>query len=441
MITQLLRLGLPISFTRLIQVIGGFLGMLFLAHLGHNYVAAGALISTVRITVIMIFISILFATGVVGAQLAGAKKHHEMGTLLQHAWLLGAILAIPAMFLCYFMGDILVFFNQPAAVIPPVRTFFHEFTWVVPAIMLTVPSQQFLFALRKQKWVMYISTLAAGLYAILSYMFVLGKWGAPQLGVSGLALAYAVQCYLVLFVHLTWYITHHELKKFTVFKLRLKENWQHLQTLWTVGWPMATQFGGELLSLSVTSVIVGLIGVNALAALQVINQYVFLIVVPIFGLAEATSIMVGHAKGGNTQQEIRHIGRASLMITTIFSLIVACFFIFAPTMLSRVFIHGNGANALHTIALLKIIFIILVFTMLFDNARTMFNANLRGLLDTKIPMFIGLGIVWIIGIPLGVLLAFPGDLGLIGIEIGGALSVMIGATLVGWRWHKLVSRE
>ena len=439
MIKQLLGLGLPISFIRFIQVGGAFIGMFFLAHLGHQYVAAGALIASIRTTIIVVSMSILFAVGVVSSRLAGANKHHEMGTLLQHAWLIGLLLSIPAMLLCGWMGSLLTVFNQPPAVIPIVHHFFHLFLWSVPAIMLSVPAQQFMFALRKQKLVMSISCTAVVLFVIACYVFILGHWGAPKMGAVGLAIAYIIQCCFALLSYLCVFLFMREFKTFSVFKLRLHKDWQPLKTLWQVGWPMSIQFGGELVSLSVISIIVGLIGVNALAALQVVNQYVFLIVVPIFGLAEATSILVGHAKGSDATHQIRHIGHASLWISTIFSLLVGCAFVFIPHSLSRVFIHGHGVAAMHTLVLLKIIFAILVVTMLFDNARTMLTANLRGLYDTKVPMYISLGMVWILGIPLGILLAFPFHLGLIGIEAASAFSTVIGAVLVFWRWCKLTA--
>jgi MATE family multidrug resistance protein len=59
---------------------------------------------------------------------------------------------------------------------------------------------------------------------------------------------------------------------------------------------------------------------------------------------------------------------------------------------------------------------------------------LRGLHDARTPMLIALAGYWGIGLPLGVLLAFPMGLGGIGIWIGLATGLATVAVLMIRRW-------
>ena len=79
----------------------------------------------------------------------------------------------------------------------------------------------------------------------------------------------------------------------------------------------------------------------------------------------------------------------------------------------------------------------LAFAALFqlaDGAQVVGSGMLRGLHDTRVPMiFAALG-YWGIGLPLGVVLAFPLGLGGVGIWIGLAGGLGVVAVLMTARW-------
>lgn len=60
---------------------------------------------------------------------------------------------------------------------------------------------------------------------------------------------------------------------------------------------MSVQFGGELSAFFVVTMMIGWLGTDALAAVQVTQQWMFLIVVPIFAMSEAAGILVSQAVG------------------------------------------------------------------------------------------------------------------------------------------------
>jgi MATE family multidrug resistance protein len=71
-----------------------------------------------------------------------------------------------------------------------------------------------------------------------------------------------------------------------------------------------------------------------------------------------------------------------------------------------------------------------------DGAQGVGAGALRGLKDTRVPMLLaGFG-YWIVGMPLGALLAFRAGLGGLGIWIGLATGLLVVAVLMAIRWSR-----
>jgi MATE family multidrug resistance protein len=71
---------------------------------------------------------------------------------------------------------------------------------------------------------------------------------------------------------------------------------------------------------------------------------------------------------------------------------------------------------------------------LVDGAQAVGAGMLRGLQDTRIPMFYAAFGYWGVGLPFGVALAFGTSLRGVGIWIGLATGLAVVAALMLWRW-------
>jgi MATE family multidrug resistance protein len=80
---------------------------------------------------------------------------------------------------------------------------------------------------------------------------------------------------------------------------------------------------------------------------------------------------------------------------------------------------------------------IIAFSQLLDGLRNILIGILRGLLDTRVPMYISLLTIWLIGMPLSYMLAFSLKLGAVGFVIGGMIGMLGCASIMMYRWHTL----
>ncbi|PNT90168.1 MATE family efflux transporter [Coxiella burnetii] len=437
-IKNVVNLALPMAESRLIQMLSGFIGMLMLARLGHSILAASMLMTSTQVTIIVIFISLLFSMSVVVGQAYGAKKYDEVGVILQQGCILALILSIPLIILFLVADRILLALGQLPELVIYVKHYFRALIWGTPGFILLAALQQALYGMSRQRIVILANLFCLGVFVLSAYVLVFGHLGISAQGVTGVPYAFAIQAYLNIIILLFCFYYQKQFKPMGIFKWRSHQRWRYLKQLFQIGWPMCMQFGGELMAFFVISIMIGWLGKNELAAAQVTQQCLFLFVVPMFAVAEATGIMVSHAVGGKQYQSVKRIGEISLIIAMILVSVAALIFLAFPEFLASLYIDVKAPQYTHMIHLIKILFILVAFSITFDTLRNVASGALRGFYDTRFAMWAGLGAMWIISVPGGYLLGVVFHYGVIGFRIASAFAFLIGALLVLWRWRERV---
>lgn len=434
---RIIQLALPMAGTQLITMGSGFLCMTMLAQLGHNVLAASALIFSISMAIILIGMSLLFSLSILVGHAYGAKDFLGVGTLVQHGWLLAIILSIPIMIIFWNIYPILVFFGQEKFISQIVQEFFRANIWRATPILLAVCNQQLCYGVHKQKIDMIANLIGIVVLVCSSYLLIFGKWGFPHLGVAGFGYATALQAWFYfLFTTACLYFIP-DFNRFHLFQFRLHHNWQTLAYLFKTAWPISLQINGEMFSFLISATFIGWLGTESLAAYQVLLQYNFLIVIPIFALSQASGILIGQAYGSKKFMDIRKLGLGSLRISVVITLIAAMILILFPKMLASVYLDVNNPANAATVHLIILLFLILAFAQFLDGIRNVLTGALRGQLDTRFPMIIGLVSLWLIGMPLGYLFAFPLHGGVIGIISGWTVGILIGTIVLTYRWHRM----
>jgi MATE family multidrug resistance protein len=150
-------------------------------------------------------------------------------------------------------------------------------------------------------------------------------------------------------------------------------------------------------------------------------------------MAQAATVRVGRARGRGDRGGIRRAGWAAWGMGTGFMALMALLIWAIPHPLITLFLDDSAANA-HVIGLAVSFLGVAAIFQVVDGAQVVGAGILRGLHDTRVPMiftFIG---YWLVGIGVGVWLAFSADWGGVGIWTGLALGLAIVAVLMLTRW-------
>lgn len=435
MIQRIFSLALPMAGTQFINIASSFLCMAMLAQLGQETLAASALIFSTQAAIMVTGMSIIFALSVLISRAYGANDYLTVGNYLQQGWVVALLLSIPMMMLFWHSGTILIALGQTPAVAHIVQNYFHTFTFAVIPGLLSTCNQQFGYGIHKKLLMIFTSICSVSILLITAYTLIFGKFGLPKLGVAGLGYALCAQYSFFLLFTTTFFYFEKSFHRFEIFRFRVHQHLEHLSKMFKIGWPISVQMGGEMLSLLANATMVGWLGTTALGAFQVVNQYSFLILIPIFSLSQASGILIGHACGAKKFHEVKKMGYASLMLTLMITSCVAFLFLFFPTWLARFYINVDDPHQATTVHLIILLFAVIAFSQIVDGIRNVLVGILRGLLDTKFPMYTGLLVIWGIGIPLSYYLAFVLHWGVVGIALGGLFGVSIGAAAMLYRWH------
>src|SRR5437868_6637482 len=95
-LVPLLRLAIPLVLTGLVQAAVFFFETLFLAHLGHTVLAAGALVSWLFGTLVVILFGTLTSINILIAHKHGENDHKGISFVMRDGVLLAIMLSVPA---------------------------------------------------------------------------------------------------------------------------------------------------------------------------------------------------------------------------------------------------------------------------------------------------------------------------------------------------------
>ncbi len=435
-IWRILSIAFPMVGARLINMISVFVGMIMIARLGHEVLAASALISAAYYTVLVIFMFALFSVGVVVGRHYGAQEDDAVGEVTQQGLWLALCLALPMMLLFWYFDRILQHFGQNPQLIVYVGQFFHAAVWMVLPMLFATVLSQMMFAVTKVMNVIAAYIIGVIVFFFSAYALIFGHWGCPFLGVAGFAYAIVIQEISMLLTLIAAYALQKSMHHYGLFRRRQSYHLANLNQLWQVGWPMSIQFGGELSGYFAITVLIGLMSVTDLAAWQVVQQIMMMFIVPVFSFAEASAIVVGHAMGAREFQNINKINKLCTLFGMLCVAMGVLIFIFLPQQLARIYLsHQNRDDLISFMHIVTVLFLINAVVYFADSYRNLMSGSLRGLYDTRFAMQVGIIVVWMCGVIGGYVLAFHTELGVYGFSLAQAVAFSIGAVLMWWRWR------
>jgi MATE family multidrug resistance protein len=151
------------------------------------------------------------------------------------------------------------------------------------------------------------------------------------------------------------------------------------------------------------------------------------------GLAQAGSIRVSNAFGTKNWPKISLIGKSTLATAFFYGLLCAILFVTFRNQLPEAFTKNGDVRAMAAMLLL--------FAGLFqisDSTQAIGAGLLRGIKDVKTPtVLIGIA-YWVIGIPVGYLLAFKAGMGAAGMWTGLILGLTFASLFLLLRFLKMV---
>ncbi|HEX4966185.1 MAG TPA: MATE family efflux transporter [Thermoanaerobaculia bacterium] len=431
------RLAVPVAAVQLGMMLMGVVDTMMLGHLSAEALAAGALGHIVTICLLMLGYGILTALDPLVAQAHGARDAQAVGDHLQRGLVLAAALTVPFCLAVWNVRGLLRLLGQPESVVPAAAAYAHAILWGSLPYLLFVVLRQTLQAMSVVRPAMVAIVLGNLANALGNYVLIFGHFGSPALGVPGSAYSTSIARW-VMFLYLLaasrrtlapfW-------RGFTREAVALRG---HLLML-RLGVPIGLHNSVELLVFSTVALLMGRMGVRELAGHQIaINLASLSFMVPL-GISGAAATRVGNAIGRGDMPGVRRAAAATLLLGGGVMIVFAALYAAFPEPLARLYTPDPAVIAMAA-ALLPIAAVFQVF----DGVQVVAAGVLRGSADTTFPAGIALVGFWVVGLPAGWALAFPGGLGPRGLWWGLTIGLLVVMGLflarIGYRFRGAVGR-
>lgn len=386
---EFLVIAIPLIMSTSSLAVQELVDRMFLAWYSPISVAAAMPAGILHFGITGLFFGTAGYTGTFVAQYYGAQRFERVGPALWQGIYFALIGAAIIACLIPYAGEIFSFIGHEEIIQEQEASYFRILCMgTFPLISSAVLSGY--FSGRGKAWpVMYVNVIGTFINIILDYLLIFGKFGFPELGISGAAIATvcSISSTVLIFACMTLLS-----KSATVYNTR--RGWRFdrglFKRLLRYGFPSGVQFLLEISGFSIFILLIGRLGMESLAATNIafnINTMAFF---PMIGSGVAISVLVGQYIGAEKPQIAQKCVYSSYHLTFTYMVCFASFFIFFPHIFAYIFTAGSGDKEVmnHILSLTIVLLRFVAFYSLFDAANIIFSCAIRGAGDTLFTMIV-----------------------------------------------------
>lgn len=430
-----LRISLPIIIAQLGTVMMGVADNIQVGKLGAAPIAAAGVANSVFFLAAVIGLGTLSVIAPQVATAYGRDDKHECSRLLQAGYRLGIGLGIILGLIILMLSFNFYIFKQT----PEVETLAVEYLQIISVsvipMLFFMAIKQFSDGLSHTRVAMVITIGGLLINVFFNWVLIYGNLGFPRLGLNGAGVA-TVLARSFMAIGMLVYIYRSSL--FGDYTNRPAAGYAFtplIKKILKLGLPGGFQLFFEVGAFSGAAIIAGWLGTIALAAHQIAINLATITYMIAAGISSAGAIRVGQAVGQGSKYKIIRAGTVSLVLSVAFMSIACFIFLTFNQALVHLYIRDEAV-----VSLAATLVVIGGFFQLSDGIQVVGLGILRGIEDVNVPTMIALFAYWVIGLPLGYLLAFIFGMHVQGIWLGLLAGLTVSAFMLTYRFYTLTAK-
>ena len=439
---DLLRLALPVMLTQLGQVVVQLCDNMMVGRLGALPLAGVSFGGTVFFIIFALAIGFTLGLTPLVGELFAQNRKEEVAGYLQNSIALYLTMGVIFVALLLAAVPLMHYLGQPEEVVEVAIPYFKYLAWSVLPFMFFASFKQFLEGIGNTKVAMTIVVISNALNILLNWVFIFGKFGAPELGAAGAGLSTLIARSVTPVMMIAYFLSKKEFRSyFDYFSWRKmmglsREGNRYCKELFRVGLPIAGHLTLENSAFCITSLMMGWIGTVEIAANQITTTMANVAFMMVVGIGSATTILTSHAYGARDRAQIKAVSRASYTVGLVWNTITALSFILLRNHIPLLF--TNDPEVVRTAGMLLICCGLFQFS---DGLQCISTGLLRGIKDVAVILRIALVAYVIINVPLGYLLCFVVGWGAPALWVGFIAGLTIAAVLLIRRFRRQLSSD
>jgi MATE family multidrug resistance protein len=431
------KLSTPIILGELTQMALGIIDNIMVGSISYKHLAGAALVNSVMNIPFVLGIGMTMSVSQTVSMAHGRKDGLKVSHYLYNGFWLCTIAALIIALLLNFSKNVLFHLGQDRYVASLAVPFLQLMGWSTIPMLMFIVLKQFTDGLERTRTAMLLSFSALPVNIFINWLLIYGNWGFPRLELTGAGLGTLITRIVILLVFIIVLQKHHLFSKYiAVRRNQWKLRRQTINELLHIGIPSSLQVAMESGAFAISAILIGTLGAVQLAAHQIAISCASMAFMVSWGLAQGGSIRVSNAWGRNNWKDISIIGRSTLLSALLYGIVCAIFFICFRNILPKAF----SSNA----AVLSSSAILMLYAAVFQisDATQAVGAGLsRGIKDVKVPTLYILVAYWVVGIPLGCLMAFKFKFAAAGMWMGFVGGLTFSSAFLNMRFFKTLKKH
>jgi MATE family multidrug resistance protein len=440
-IRPVLTLALPLILAEVGWMSMGIVDTVMVGHMANPALAisSAALGQIFYNTIAFGIAGILLGLDTYLSQSHGAGEFNEANRWLFHGLILAAVLALVLLAIVGAAPLFMLRLPIDHQVLLGSVAFLKALNWGTPSLFLYFTLRRYLQAFNHVRPIAFALVTANLFNLVGNWALIYGhSWGPvhiPALGVTGAGLATSVsRLYLALFL------------VFTVWRVEHKHNYglrsmlRHIETsrlrrLTILGAPAGAQIFVEISIFGTVTFLIGTMGRLPLAGHEIaLNCASFTFMVP-FAISAAAAVRVGQAIGRKAPAEAASAGWAAILLGAGCMAVFSAVFLLFPHTIAAAFTTDRAVIA----AAVPLLFVAAIFQF-FDGLQITATGALRGAGNTHAGLIVQIVGYWIIGLPIGYIIAFRLHHGAVGLWLGLCAGLVVAGLALTTTWHHTSKR-
>ena len=431
------KLSTPIILGELTQMALGIIDSIMVGKISYQQLAAAALVNSVLNIPFVLGFGLTISVSQTVSMANGRRDNLKVSHYLYNGFWLCTIAAILIAVALQFSKNILFHLGQDIEVATLGAPYLQLMGWSIIPMMMFISLKQFADGLERTRTAMLLSIAALPINIFINWLLVYGNGGFPRLELTGAGYGTLITRILILLIFMVVLFVHPFFSRYIAVR---KNQWNlrlhTIKELLHIGIPSSLQVTMESGAFAVSSIIIGTLGAVQLAANQIALSCASLAFMISWGLAQGASIRVSNAWGRNNWKDINSIGKTTLISGIIYGILGVLFFVSFRYALPLAF--NNDATVM---ALASVLMLYAAVFQISDATQVIAVGLLRGIKDVKVPtLYIAIA-YWVVGIPVGCLMAFTFKMGVTGMWIGFVSGLTFSSVFLNYRFFKLLNQK
>lgn len=433
---QFVIVFLPIFITQIALISAGFFDTVMAGHASEYDLAGVAVGANLYFPVFGGILGVVSGLTPIIAQLHGAGKREGLAYIVIQGMYLSMAIGIAIIALaCLGVKPLLDSMNLEPRVYEISVGYLQAMAFGFCPILVAAVLRNFIDALGYTRVTMAITICSVPLNILMNYLFIFGAYGFPRLGGVGAGVGSAITFWIVLFLNILVVKYLQPFASYRVFAEFFKVSLKSWREQMAIGVPIGSAMFCEQSIFGAVGLFMASYGTGIIAAHQAALNFTTMVYMVPLSISMTLTILVGFEIGAKRFDDAKKYSKMGVGVSILVSGTAAVLLMnFKPevaalyTKVPEVWLLIQGFLAYA---------IVLQFS---DCVSAPLQGILRGYKDVKITLYLAVLSYWILGLPIGYLLANFFGCGPYGFWIGLISGIAIGAVFLIIRVYQVQRR-